>query len=127
MSYVYRERERDRDWEEPRSSVSIKRYVVPPEDDRDNRDYVYRRDFPSGDRELVVRRSTDRDDRPVMIKRYGREVDYDSRYDRDYRSERDYYEREYSQPHGLRLSRSANHLFDQRISLFPLSSMKDSQ
>ncbi|KAF9885290.1 hypothetical protein FE257_013091 [Aspergillus nanangensis] len=92
MSYIYRERERDRDWEEPRSPVTIKRYVV-SEDDRDrDRDVLYRREDPlTGDRELVIRRSTDRDD-SAMLSRYDREVDYDRR------SERDYYEREYSEP-----------------------------
>ncbi|KAL4889764.1 hypothetical protein BDV59DRAFT_185813 [Aspergillus ambiguus] len=90
MSYVYRERERDRDWDEPRSPVTIKRYVVPSEDDRD-RDFVYRREDPyTGERELVIRRSTDRDD-SAMLSRYDREVDYDSR-GYDYRSEREYYE-----------------------------------
>lgn len=107
-SYIYRDRERDRDWDEPRSSVSIKRYIVPSEDSRD-RDY-YRHEYP--DRELTLRRNTDRDDRPMMMQRYEREVDYDSRrYDRDYRPERDYYEREYCEPYGFRRSaRSAEHL-----------------
>lgn len=99
-SYIYRDRERERDWDEPRSSVSIKRYIVPSEDSRD-RDYRYRHEYP--DRELVVRRSADRDDRPMMMQRYERDFDYDPRgYDRGYRSERDYYEREYCQPYGLR-------------------------
>ncbi|KAH2208494.1 hypothetical protein KXW59_008505 [Aspergillus fumigatus] len=90
-SYIYRERERDREWDEPRSSsVSIKRYVIPSEEDRE-RDIVYRREDPvTGDRELVIRRSTEREE-PVMVQRYEREVDYDTR-PYDYRSERDYYD-----------------------------------
>ncbi|KAE8145472.1 hypothetical protein BDV25DRAFT_164594 [Aspergillus avenaceus] len=79
MSYIYRERERDRDWDEPRSPITIKRYVVSPEEERE-RDVLIRREEP--DRELVIRRSED----PVMLERYERDVDY------DYRSERDYYE-----------------------------------
>lgn len=110
-SYIYRDRERDRDWDEPRSSVSIKRYIVPSEDSRD-RDYRYRHEYP--DRELVIRRSTDRDDRPMMMQRYERDLDYDSRgYDRGYRSERDYYEREYCQPYGLRRSARSAELLSQ--------------
>ncbi|OJJ30758.1 hypothetical protein ASPWEDRAFT_118432 [Aspergillus wentii DTO 134E9] len=88
MSYIYRERDRERDWDEPRSSVSIKRYVIPPEDERE-RDYLVRREDPyTGDRELMVRRSTDHHDDPVLVRRYERDVDYEPRY----RSERDYYE-----------------------------------
>jgi hypothetical protein len=92
-SYIYRERERDREWDEPRSStVSIKRYVIPSEEDRE-REFVYRHEDPvTGDRELVVRRSTEREE-PVMVQRYQREIDYDSR-PYDYRSERDYYDGE---------------------------------
>ncbi|PKX98633.1 DUF3824 domain-containing protein [Aspergillus novofumigatus IBT 16806] len=93
-SYIYRERERDREWDEPRSStVSIKRYVIPSEEDRE-REIVYRREDPvTGDRELVIRRSTEREE-PVMVQRYEREIDYDTR-PYDYRSERDYYDGEY--------------------------------
>ncbi|RAK95196.1 DUF3824 domain-containing protein [Aspergillus ibericus CBS 121593] len=98
-TYIYRERDRERDWDEPRSStVSIKRYVIPSEEDRE-RDFYYRRDDP-GDRELVIRRSVDRDE-PVMVQRYERDVDYDSR-SFDYRSERDIYEREYYAPERIR-------------------------
>ncbi|PWY93307.1 hypothetical protein BO94DRAFT_460694 [Aspergillus sclerotioniger CBS 115572] len=98
-TYIYRERDRERDWDEPRSSsVSIKRYVIPSEDDRE-RDFFYRRDDP-GDRELVIRRSVDRED-PVMVQRYERDIDYDSR-SYDYRSERDLYEREYYAPERIR-------------------------
>lgn len=93
-SYAYRDRERDRDWDDPRS-VSVKRYVVPSEDD------YHRRDYPV-ERELVIRRSNDRDDYPSMAHRYERDLDYEPRrYDRDYRSERDYYEREYCRPYAL--------------------------
>ncbi|PYH46078.1 DUF3824 domain-containing protein [Aspergillus saccharolyticus JOP 1030-1] len=88
MSYVYRERDRERDWEESRSAVSIKRYVIPSEEERE-RDFFYRHEDPS-DRELVVRRTLEREE-PVMVQRYEREVDFDSR-PLDYRSERDYYE-----------------------------------
>ncbi|CAL5874818.1 uncharacterized protein PFLUO_LOCUS9120 [Penicillium psychrofluorescens] len=99
MSYVYRERDRDRDWDDSRP-VTIKRYVVPPEDDRErSREFVMRRDDShTGDRELVIRRKTERD------------VDYDDRrYDRDY--ERDYYDREYSEPSAQRhYSRSTDYL-----------------
>ncbi|GAB1218366.1 hypothetical protein ATERTT37_007620 [Aspergillus terreus] len=84
---------RERDWDEPRSPVTIKRYVVSSDEDRDrdrDRDFFYRREDPyTGERELVIRRSTDRDD-SAMLSRYDREIDY--------RSERDYYEREYSEP-----------------------------
>ncbi|KAL3469070.1 hypothetical protein BJX99DRAFT_265549 [Aspergillus californicus] len=87
MSYLYREREREEDWDEP---VSVKRYVIPPEDrdrDRDrDRDYLFRReDSGPSERELVIRRHTEREE-PVMIQRYERDTDYD----------RDYYEREYT-------------------------------
>ena len=63
MSYTYRDR--DRDWDEPRSSVSVKRYVIPPED---GRDAVIRRPAP------------DWDDHGGALARYG---------------DRDHYEREY--------------------------------
>lgn len=90
-SYLYRDREDD--WDEPRSAVSVKRYVIPPEDRRDrdrdrDRDYLFREDSGPSERELVIRRRTDRED-PVMVQRYERDADYD-------RSERDYYEREYT-------------------------------
>lgn len=78
--------------------MTIKRYVIPPEDDRRERDYLYRREDPiPGDRELVIRRPAERDD-PVMVQRYERDVDYDPRGGYDYRSERDYYERKYFFP-----------------------------
>ncbi|KAL3247126.1 hypothetical protein ABHI18_012520 [Aspergillus niger] len=98
-TYIYKERDREREWDEPRSStVSIKRYVIPSEDERE-RDFFYRREDP-GDREVVIRRSVDRDE-PLTVQRYEREVDYDSR-PYDYRSERDYYEREYYAPERIR-------------------------
>ncbi|KAL3489030.1 hypothetical protein BJX62DRAFT_226901 [Aspergillus germanicus] len=88
-SYIYREREREDDWDEPRSSgVSVKRYVIPPEDrEREReRDFLFRReDSGPSDRELVIRRTTEREE-PIMVQRYERETDYD-------RSDRDYYER----------------------------------
>ncbi|PYH95733.1 hypothetical protein BO71DRAFT_440034 [Aspergillus ellipticus CBS 707.79] len=87
-TYIYRERDRERDWDEPRSAVSIKRYVIPSEDDHD-RDFYPRRDDPA-DRELVIRRTVDREE-PVMVQRFERDIDYESR-PYDYRSERDYYE-----------------------------------
>ncbi|THC92365.1 hypothetical protein EYZ11_008181 [Aspergillus tanneri] len=122
MSYIYRERERDRDWDESRSSpVTIKRYVIPPEDDRGReRDVLYRReDLVSGDRELVVRRSTDRED-PIMVQRYEREVDYDSRGGYDYRSERDYYEprtreSDYEIVHRSEVDRDPGYLYHRRV------------
>lgn len=78
MSYTYRDR--DRDWDEPRSSGSIKRYVIPPEDERD----------------VVVRRPADWDDsHPGTVSRYERDLDYDSRH-----YDRDPYEREYSESSG---------------------------
>ncbi|CBF70694.1 uncharacterized protein ANIA_10751 [Aspergillus nidulans FGSC A4] len=82
-SYVYRERDREDDWDERRSGVSVKRYVIPPEDrerDRD-RDLFFREDSGPGERELVIRRTTEREE-PVMVQRYERDTDYD----------RDYYE-----------------------------------
>ncbi|KAL4916938.1 hypothetical protein BDW62DRAFT_211607 [Aspergillus aurantiobrunneus] len=84
-SYLYRERDREDDWNEPRSSVSVKRYVIPPEDRDHDRDYLFRREDPGpSERELVIRRKTDREE-PVMVQRYERDTEYD-------RSERDYYE-----------------------------------
>ncbi|KAJ5964706.1 uncharacterized protein N7479_004582 [Penicillium vulpinum] len=85
MSYTYRDRERD--WDETRP-VSIKRYVIPAEDER--RDFMSRHDDSfGGERELVIRRKTDRDE-PVTVSRYEREVEYEpTRY------EREYYDREY--------------------------------
>ncbi|KAL3466305.1 hypothetical protein BJX64DRAFT_284572 [Aspergillus heterothallicus] len=89
-SYIYRERDREDDWDEPRSSgVSVKRYVIPPEDRERERDYLFRReDSGPSERELVIRRTTEREE-PIMIQRYERETDYD-------RSDRDYYERKYT-------------------------------
>ncbi|OQE42121.1 hypothetical protein PENCOP_c004G06414 [Penicillium coprophilum] len=101
MSYTYRDRERD--WDETRP-VSIKRYVIPAEDDR--RDFMSRHDDSfGGEREVVIRRKTDREE-PVTVSRYEREVEYEpSRY------ERDYYEREYLHPYTNRLhSRSMDSL-----------------
>jgi hypothetical protein len=101
MSYTYREVDRERDdYSRPSDArgYTIKRYVIPSEEDRE-REIVYRREDSSvGDRELVIRRKTERDD-----------GDYD--YRRDYRSERDY-EREYKQPLSdfYRFSRSAEYL-----------------
>ncbi|KAK4861370.1 hypothetical protein LT330_004286 [Penicillium expansum] len=94
MSYTYRDRERD--WDETRP-VSIKRYVISPEDDRreDRRDFMSRHDDSfGGERELVIRRKTDREE-PVTVSRYEREVEYEppTRY------ERDYYDREYLHPY----------------------------
>ncbi|KXG54673.1 protein of unknown function DUF3824 [Penicillium griseofulvum] len=88
MSYTYRDRERD--WDETRP-VSIKRYVIPSEDDR--RDFMSRHDDSFGEREVVIRRKTDREE-PVTVSRYEREVEYEppSRY------ERDHYDREYLHP-----------------------------
>ncbi|KAJ5788164.1 hypothetical protein N7457_003154 [Penicillium paradoxum] len=88
MSYTYRDRERD--WDDGRS-VSIKRYVIPADDDR--RDFMSRHEDPySGERELVIRRKTDREE-PVSITRYEREVDYEPpvRYERDYYEPRNAY------------------------------------
>ncbi|KAL5336174.1 hypothetical protein BJX70DRAFT_400828 [Aspergillus crustosus] len=89
-SYLYRERDREDDWDEPRSGVSVKRYVIPPEDrDREReREYLFRREESGpSERELVIRRTTEREE-PIMVQRYERESEYD-------RSDRDYYEREY--------------------------------
>lgn len=81
MSSYTTYRDRDRDWDEPRSSVSVKRYVIPPEDGRD--------------RNVVLRRPLDDwDDRSGLVSRYGPEDDL-YRYG-------DYYEREYSEPYGIR-------------------------
>ena len=95
MSYIYRDRERDRDWDD--RPVTIKRYVIPSEDRDERRDFMMSREDPySGDRELVIRRKTDREE-PLSIQRYEREIDYDlpaRRYERDY--ERDIYECEFS-------------------------------
>ncbi|KAJ5295254.1 hypothetical protein N7508_010075 [Penicillium antarcticum] len=86
MSYTY---SRDRDWDESRP-VSIKRYVIPAEDDR--RDFMSRHDDYAGERELVIRRKADRSE-PMTISRYEREVDYEPPA-RRYDYERDYYDRE---------------------------------
>ncbi|KAJ5503033.1 hypothetical protein N7463_005907 [Penicillium fimorum] len=89
MSYTYRDRERD--WDETRP-VSIKRYVIPPEDDR--RDFMSRHDDSfGGEREVVIRRKTDREE-PVTVSRYEREVEYEPP-----RYERDYYDSEYLHPY----------------------------
>lgn len=112
MSYVYRERGRARDWDDPRSSVSVKRYVVADEEDTSERDVIFRRDNPvTGNRELVIRRTVEREQDPVVTRRVVRD-DHDSRrHDRDLLVEKDYYEREYSQPLGLsRYSQSAESL-----------------
>ncbi|KAJ5770710.1 uncharacterized protein N7511_002761 [Penicillium nucicola] len=90
MSYTY---SRDRDWDESRP-VSIKRYVIPAEDDR--RDFMSRHDDYAGERELVIRRKTDRSE-PMTISRYEREVDYEPPT-RRYEYERDYYDRESLHP-----------------------------
>ncbi|OQE19732.1 hypothetical protein PENFLA_c018G08406 [Penicillium flavigenum] len=93
MSYTYRDRERD--WDETRP-VTIKRYVISPEDDR--RDFMSRHDDSfGGERELVIRRKTDREE-PVTVSRYEREVEYEppTRY------ERDHYDREYLHPYNYR-------------------------
>lgn len=66
MSYTYRDR--DRDWDEPRSSVSVKRYVIPPEEGHHNA--VVRRPAPDwDDHGGAVARYDDRD-------HYGREYRY---------------------------------------------------
>ncbi|KAJ5824485.1 hypothetical protein N7447_006825 [Penicillium robsamsonii] len=89
MSYTYRDRERD--WDETRP-VSIKRYVIPPEDDR--RDFMSRHDDSfGGEREVVIRRKTDREE-PLTVSRYEREVEYEPP-----RYERDYYDCEYLHPY----------------------------
>ncbi|KAK2762672.1 hypothetical protein FQN54_000846 [Arachnomyces sp. PD_36] len=82
-SLPYRERERERDWDdyshrsEPRVYGTLKRYVVPS--DNDSRTTVYERDWRrediDGDREIVTRRTVEADPRY---------------YERDYRYERDY-------------------------------------
>ncbi|KAJ5752176.1 hypothetical protein N7520_009093 [Penicillium odoratum] len=88
MSYVYRERERDRDYDD--RNVTIKRYVIPSDEREDRREFIMRDDVY--DNELVIRRKTEREE-PVSIQRYERDVEYDlpvRRY------EREVYEREYS-------------------------------
>ncbi|KAJ5621305.1 hypothetical protein N7528_006088 [Penicillium herquei] len=84
MSYVYRERDRDRDFDD-REHITIKRYVVPSEERDDRREFTMNRD-DYADRELVIRRHTDREE-PVSIHRYERDVEYDPparRYEREY-------------------------------------------
>ncbi|KAJ6168602.1 hypothetical protein N7497_001445 [Penicillium chrysogenum] len=101
MSYTYRDRERD--WDDTRP-VTIKRYVVSPEDDR--RDFMSRYDDSfGGERELVIRRKSDREE-PVTVSRYEREVEYEppTRY------ERDHYDREYLHPTYRPHSRSMDSL-----------------
>jgi hypothetical protein len=89
MSYTYREREWD-EYSRPsesRDSYTIKRYVIPTEEDE--REVIWRRDDSTSDeRDLVTRRKKDWD-----------EADYETR--RDYRAEIDY-ERKYSEPYHLR-------------------------
>lgn len=83
MSHTYRER--DREWDdysrpsEPRS-YTVKRYVIPPEDDREReREVIYRRDDSSiGDRELVIRRKVERGDGDYEYRRSER--DYECEY-----------------------------------------------
>ncbi|KAJ5860549.1 uncharacterized protein N7529_007859 [Penicillium soppii] len=88
MSYSYRDYERESDVWDERRPVSIKRYVIPPEDDR--RDFMSRHeDSYGGERELVIRRKTERHE-PLTISRYEREVDYEP------------YESEYLRPHNNR-------------------------
>ncbi|RDW90839.1 DUF3824 domain-containing protein [Aspergillus mulundensis] len=86
-SNIYRERDREDDWDERRSGVSIKRYVIPTEERERERDLFFREESGPGerDRELVIRRTTEREE-PIMVQRYERDTDYD----------RDYYERELS-------------------------------
>ncbi|KUM58969.1 hypothetical protein ACN42_g8170 [Penicillium freii] len=108
MSYTYRDRERD--WDETRP-VSIKRYVISPEDDRrdDRRDFMSRHDDSfGGERELVIRRKTDREE-PLTVSRYEREVEYEppTRY------ERDYYDREYLHPYTNRPHSQSMHSLEQ--------------
>lgn len=89
MSYAYRERVNE-GYDRP---VTIKRYVVPSDDREDRREFSMSRDDFTGDRELVIRRKTEREE-PLTVSRYEREIDYEPR-----RYERDYYEREYTEPH----------------------------
>lgn len=91
MSYVYRERERDRDFDD--RNVTIKRYVIPSEDRDDRREFAMSRD-DYGDREMVVRRHTERDE-PFTMSRYERDVEYDAPVRR---YEREYYERKLPGP-----------------------------
>lgn len=88
MSSYYRDRDRDDDWDEPRSAVSVKRYVIPSEDRERERDYLFHRDSYPSERELAIRRRPERED-PIMVQRYERDPDYD-------RFDRDYYEREFT-------------------------------
>ncbi|KAJ6109912.1 hypothetical protein N7486_002147 [Penicillium sp. IBT 16267x] len=88
MSYVYRERERDRDYDD--RNVTIKRYVIPSDEREERREFMMSRDDGYGDHELVIRRKTERDD-PVSIQRYERDIEYEPPVRR---YEREYYERE---------------------------------
>lgn len=92
MSYVYRERERDRDYDD--RNVTIKRYVMPSDEREDRRDFMMSRDDSYGDHELVIRRKTEREE-PVTIQRYERDIEYEPPVRR---YEREYYERESFQP-----------------------------
>lgn len=62
---------RDWEWDEPQDSrqVTIKRYVIPDERDRDHDDFMSRQDYP--ERGMVVRRHerhhTDYDDRKSYL------------------------------------------------------------
>ncbi|KAJ5805994.1 uncharacterized protein N7503_003596 [Penicillium pulvis] len=84
MSYVYRERERDRDYDD--RNVTIKRYVMPSDEREERRDFMMSRDDSYGDHELVIRRKTEREE-PVTIQRYERDIEYEPpvrRYEREY-------------------------------------------
>lgn len=91
MSYVYRERERDRDFDD--RNVTIKRYVIPSDDRDDRREFAMSRD-DYGDREMVIRRHTERDE-PFSISRYERDVEFDAPVRR---YEREHYERKLPGP-----------------------------
>ncbi|KAJ5657908.1 uncharacterized protein N7484_001557 [Penicillium longicatenatum] len=92
MSYVYRERERDRDYDD--RNVTIKRYVIPSDERDDRREFMMSRDDSYGDHELVIRRKTEREE-PVSIQRYERDVEYEPPVRR---YEREYYEPRYVSP-----------------------------
>lgn len=100
MSYLYRDRESERDYDE--RPVTIKRYVVPSEDRDDRRDFMMRREDPySGEREMVIRRKADREE-PMTISRYEREIDYQppARRERDYEREYHHHHHRYPEPPG---------------------------
>lgn len=92
MSYVYRERERERDYDD--RNVTIKRYVIPSDEREDRREFMMSRDDSYGDHELVIRRKTEREE-PVSIQRYERDIEYEPPVRR---YEREYYERESFEP-----------------------------